>query len=172
MKHVVLFSGGAASYCAAKRVIERHNREDITLLYCDTKSEDEDLYRFLDDCESVLGRITRIAEGRDIWQVFKDERFLGNHLVDPCSKILKRQFGDKYINHHFHAPLTVLYVGFDWNEGHRFDTAKERRKPFVVEATLMEKPLLEKCDMLEIIKADGIKPPRLYEMGFAHNNCC
>lgn len=38
-------------------------------------------------------------------------------------------------------------------------------------AGVSEAPYLSKVDMLEVLKADGIEPPRLYAMGFAHNNC-
>lgn len=47
MKHVVFFSGGACSYCTAKRVIENVGKENVVLLFTDTKIEDEDLYRFI-----------------------------------------------------------------------------------------------------------------------------
>jgi hypothetical protein len=56
MTHVVFFSGGAGSYHAAKRVVERHGPKDVRLLFTDTLIEDADLYRFL--CEAaadVLG---------------------------------------------------------------------------------------------------------------------
>ena len=49
MKHVVFFSGGACSYCTAKRVIENVGKENVVLLFTDTKIEDEDLYRFIDE---------------------------------------------------------------------------------------------------------------------------
>jgi hypothetical protein len=49
MKRVVMFSGGAASWAAAKRVVERYGVDDVTLLFTDTLMEDEDLYRFLVD---------------------------------------------------------------------------------------------------------------------------
>lgn len=48
MKHIVLYSGGLGSYFTAKRLIERGiPKEDIVLLFTDTKIEDIDLYRFL-----------------------------------------------------------------------------------------------------------------------------
>lgn len=36
---------------------------------------------------------------------------------------------------------------------------------------MCEAPWMTKRDMLAWLKAEGIRPPRLYEMGFAHNNC-
>lgn len=47
IRHVVNYSGGICSWCAAKRVIERHGLEHTKLIFADTRIEDDDLYRFL-----------------------------------------------------------------------------------------------------------------------------
>lgn len=44
---VVMLSGGAGSWGAARRLADRHGPERLTLLFADTLIEDEDLYRFL-----------------------------------------------------------------------------------------------------------------------------
>lgn len=36
MKHVVMFSGGIASWAAATRVAKKHGTENLTLLFTDT----------------------------------------------------------------------------------------------------------------------------------------
>ena len=54
MKHVVMYSGGKASFLAAHRVKETYPGEDIQLLFTDTKTEDEDLYRFLEETATAL----------------------------------------------------------------------------------------------------------------------
>lgn len=101
MKHVVMFSGGLGSWAAARRVVDRHGTSDLVLLFTDTRVEDPDLYRFLDEAAAnVGGELVRIADGRTLWDVFRDERFLGNSRVDPCSKILKRKMADRWIAEH------------------------------------------------------------------------
>lgn len=57
MKHVVMFSGGAGSWAAAKRVAERHGTADLTLLFTDTLMEDEDLYRFLHEAAAAVSSL-------------------------------------------------------------------------------------------------------------------
>ena len=59
--------------------------ERLTLLFADTKTEDEDLYRFLPEAAANVldAELVITAEGRDIWEVFFDRRFLGNSRVDP-----------------------------------------------------------------------------------------
>ena len=53
MRYVVMYSGGASSYVAAKRTIAQFGRESVTLLFNDTKTEDADLYRFLDESSNT-----------------------------------------------------------------------------------------------------------------------
>lgn len=69
---------------------------------------------------ATMGRLHRvrwIADGRDPWQVFADERFIGNTKVDPCSKILKRELLDRWGREN--AQHDIHYVGLDWTEPHR-----------------------------------------------------
>lgn len=172
MKHIVSFSGGLGSYEAARRVIERHGVEDTLLLFADTRMEDADLYRFLSEAAGHLGaEIVTIADGRDPWQVFRAERYLGNHLVDPCSKILKRELLDRWTRANFRPDEVTLYLGIDWTEEHRFTRARERMQPYRLEAPLCDPPYLTKEEIKAGLRTIGIEPPRLYAMGFPHNNC-
>jgi hypothetical protein len=172
MSHVVMFSGGIGSWAAAARVIQKHGARDVTLLFADTRIEDGDLYRFLYDAERDLGvPITRIAEGRDIWQVFRDERFLGNSRVDPCSRVLKRQYMRKWIENNCDPATTTIYLGYEWSEPHRIERAARHWAPWKVESPLAEKPYITKPQMIEWAKSRGLQPPRLYSLGFSHNNC-
>ncbi len=119
--HIVSFSGGIASFFAAKRVVEKYGKENTILLFADTKMEDDDLYRFIKDCVKYLNvKLETIADGRDVWEVFKDVRFLGNSRIDPCSQILKRKLIKKWIEKNFDVNNIVMHVGLDWTEEHRF----------------------------------------------------
>jgi hypothetical protein len=167
-----MFSGGVGSWAAAKRVAERHGTADLTLLFTDTKMEDEDLYRFIDQAaENVGAPLVKIADGRSVWELFFAERMMGNSRADLCSRILKRELADDYLAEHFTPEDTTVYVGIDWSEKHRIDRLAELKRPWHYEAPLCDPPYLTKRDMLRILKAEGIEPPRLYAMGFAHNNC-
>ena len=53
--HVVFYSGGLASWATAMRVAEKHGTKNLKMLFTDTKMEDEDLYRFLDESAILLG---------------------------------------------------------------------------------------------------------------------
>jgi hypothetical protein len=167
-----MFSGGTGSWGAAKRVAERHGTDDLILLFADTLIEDEDLYRYLHEAAGDIGgELVRLEEGRDPWEVFFDRRYLGNTRVDPCSMVLKRDLMRKWLERECDPEDTIVYLGFDWTEVHRFDRAKPRWEPWRAEAPLCESPLISKEDLHAELEKAGIEPPRLYAMGFKHNNC-
>ena len=173
MHYICQMSGGVGSFFAARRTLERHGPENVTLLFADVKMEDEDLYRFLDDCERWLAHpVTRIAEGRDPWQVFADVKYLGNTRIDPCSRVLKRDFLRSWAEeHHPDASNATIVIGIDWTEEHRLKQAAGRYEPYGVWAPLCEPPYIDKAQMLQELADIGIAEPRLYGMGFPHNNC-
>ena len=175
-EQVVCFSGGIASWAAARRLRERLGAgAPLTLLFNDTLMEDPDLYRFLGEAAAdVEGDLVRTADGRDPWQVFHDERFLGNTRVDPCSKILKRQLTRSWLLERYDPATTDVSVGFTWDEQHRFDRAKvhwREKSGFELCAPLCEPPYLTRRQMESHLAARGIARPALYDLGFPHNNC-
>jgi hypothetical protein len=171
-QHVVSFSGGVCSFWAAQRVVEKFGRERVTLLFADTKMEDEDLHRFNREASDYLGvAITTIADGRTPWEVFRDERMLGNSRIDPCSKILKRQLLDRWHRANCVELATTVYLGLDWTEEHRLERVRAAKKGWHVEAPMMWPVPWDKRRMFCELEKIGIKPPRLYTLGFPHNNC-
>ena len=62
-----------------------------------------------------------LKDGRDVWDVFFDEKFLGNSRRDPCSKILKRREADRWLTKNCDPHNTICYVGIDFTEAQRFD---------------------------------------------------
>lgn len=172
MKHVVFYSGGAASWGAAMRVKERFGTDDLTLLFANTNTEDPDLYRFVRESVALVGgTFVELNDGRDIWQVFKDSRYLGNTRADPCSAQLKREPSRRWVTANCRPGGTVLYLGYDWTEEHRLVRTRKSWEGWRVEAPMCEPPRVWKMQILEQLQTYGIKPPRLYDLGFPHNNC-
>lgn len=169
-----MFSGGVGSWAAAKRVAERHGTHDLTLLFADTKTEDADTYRFMREAAAnVGGQLVEIAGGRNIWEVFRDVRYLGNTQADPCSLRLKRQPCDRWLVDNCDPDETVVYVGIDWSEVHRFDRLRVRRAEdlWTYEAPLCDPPYLTKDDLHYWAAREGIAKQRLYVLGMPHANC-
>lgn len=172
MKHVVQFSGGIGSWAAAMRVAAEHGTDDLVLLAADTKVEDPDLWRFVSDAGSLLGvEPIVVADGRTPWQVFADQRFVGNSRIAPCSVHLKQRPCRAWLTANADPANTMLYVGIDWSEQRRVPAIEKGWAPWQVRFPMCEPPYLTKQDMLDWAQAEGLRPPRLYEQGFAHNNC-
>lgn len=172
--YVMSFSGGICSWFAADLLIAQVGRANVTLLFADTKFEDADLYRFLDDVSTDWSLpIIRIAEGRTPWEVFFDNNYIGNSRVDLCSRILKRELLDRWTREHFSTRHTVRCVGLGYAERSRYIRfrARMRARGWKTEAPAMSRPYADKDFMLDALLNRGIEPPGLYADGFAHNNC-
>lgn len=172
MFHINFCSGGIGSYICGKRIAAKYGSDRIIHLFTDTRSEDPDLYRFLEESVQLTGGLLeKIADGRDIWQLFNDHNYIGNTRADICSKILKRDMAKKWIKERFHHYAVTLYFGIDHSERHRTVAISHNWKPYKVEFPLCQPPYMSKCEMLQECERDGINPPRIYDEGFPHNNC-
>ncbi|MFG1995230.1 hypothetical protein ACGFJ7_35175 [Actinoplanes sp. NPDC048988] len=168
--HVVQFSGGIGSWATAMRVAEEHGTDNLILLAADTKAEDPDLWRFVADAGAHLGvNPVIVADGRTPWQVFADQRFVGNSRIAPCSVHLKQKPCRRWLTKNADPERTVLYVGIDWNEQRRVPAIERGWSPWTVRFPMCEPPYLSKDQMLEWATAVGLTPPRLYQQGFTHN---
>lgn len=172
MKHIVMLSGGLGSWMAACRVREKIGDEQLICLFTDTSTEDDDTYRFVEDsAKNVRGELVWLRDGRNIWEVFEDKRMIGNSRIAPCSHVLKQDMSRKYLEANHSPDDTTIYLGIDWSEQHRYDRAKEKWLPWKVEAPLCDKPYLSKDNMIASARYYGMHIPKLYTLGFAHNNC-
>jgi len=87
------------SFAEAKSCVDRYGKENTLLLFADVRMEDPDLYRFIDDVVDFLGVELKVLDaGKTPWELFKERKFIGNHLVDICSSKLKREPLIKYID--------------------------------------------------------------------------
>lgn len=189
MKCVVFFSGGLMSWAAAKRAVAIYGAENTVLLFTDTLIEDPDLYRFLEEAAANVGApLVKIADGRDPWQVFNDEKLIGNTRADPCSKILKRLLGLAWLVANRDPTSTVLIFGIHYEESHRLEgkrwSKKDKRMVAAgvrsryrelgwpdVEAPMCDSPYMTPNDIRAWARLEGLRIPRLYDLGFSHNNC-
>lgn len=170
MTHIVAYSGGLSSFEVARLLVLQFGPQAVECVFTDTLTEDEDLYRFLQETISYLGvKLHHIAYGLDIWGVFREQRFHGNSRVDTCSKYLKRGMFREYLKD-IHPASSILYYGIETKEASRLLSLIERWAPFEVRAPLVGTDTTHEHILLTLDRI-GIAPPRLYEMGFEHNNC-
>lgn len=129
-----------------------------------------------------------LVEGRDPWEVFRDERYLGNTRADPCSKYGKREMLDRWRALVCDPADDVFLVGIGDHEKHRFYGGKGR--PGIL-ARMAERGWRYEAPLISIddnpawrdlppgtlalayspLEELGIAPPRLYAKGYMHNNC-
>lgn len=172
MKHVVSYSGGLNSFMVGKIVVDQFGPDDTFLVFTDTKTEDEDLYRFINQTVAHLGaEYISLADGRNVWQVFNDVKYMGNSRCDPCSKHLKKELFKNWLVGNFGPNECTLYVGMGWDECHRLVPMQERYSPYLVKAPLTEYPYFSKTDIIQYLDSINIEIPKLHKKGFSHNNC-
>jgi hypothetical protein len=170
--HVVSLSGGTASAVAAARVLERYGHSKVILWFADTSWEDEGLYRFLDDLERYWQHpIIRHREGPTPLEIAEKKSIIPNQKRAPCALELKIKPFTRYIKG-LPSPVTI-HLGLDWTEQHRSVRPKKEYESIpgvTVDLPLMWDPIARPPHRLETERW-GIKTPRLYDLGFSHNNC-
>lgn len=172
MKHIISFSGGIGSFMAAKRIVDQYGKENILCVFTDTKIEDADLYRFVDEAIKYLDcEFLRIEEGRTPWEVFFDEKYMGNSRFGNCTKRLKQIPFRKWLEDNYKPDECVVYLGIDWSESHRYERAIPHWEPYTVKAPMCNEPFVDKSEMLDFLNSINIEVPRLYKLGMSHNNC-
>ena len=172
MHHIVSLSGGTASAVAADRVLQKYGAADVTLWFADTSWEDEDLYRFLDDLESYWEQeIRKFKDGRTPLEVAEQRSIIPNQRRAPCSWELKIEPFVDFITE-IPKPLTI-HLGLDFTEQHRI--ARPKAEYEAIDGVTVDTPLLWNPVALPphriVTESWGIETPRLYKMGFPHNNC-
>ena len=127
MKHIVQFSGGAASAYVAKLTINEFGKDNVILLHHDTKAEDPDTYRFIDQVSNYLDKeILDVSDGRSLWEVIEDGNCLPSHFIPFCTQVLKLKPAER-----FYKTITesfVTYNGFGPDEWKRVAKATARSR--------------------------------------------
>lgn len=169
---IVMFSGGVTSWAAAMRCIDTYGKDKVVLAFADTMTENDDLYAFVDKATEQLDvPLHTIRDGRNVWEVFRDVRFLGNTRIDPCSRILKRDALRTWLHDNFTPETGVVVLGMDWTEGDRIAKTAKYWVPWTVEFPLNEPPYVDKEEWLRLAGEAGLPRNELYDAGLPHANC-
>ena len=157
------FSCGAASAVATKL-----SNPDV-IAYCHVGSEDKDNARFMRDCEEWFGKeitILKNPDYKDTWAVWEKKQYLAGIAGAPCTGALKIQ-----PRLAFERPDDIHIFGYT-ADGNDIRRAKALRENWDIS---VETPLIDrgitKAACLAMIHAAGIKPPRVYAMGYPNANC-
>lgn len=163
-RRISWYSCGAASAVATKLI-----QPDV-IAYCETGAEDADNQRFMRDCAVWFGQpITHLQnpDYPDTWAVWEKRRFLSGVAGAPCTGELKVA-----PRLEFQRPDDVHVFGYtaDAADVKRAKTLRENWPELTIETPLIDRGLT-KAACLAMIQSAGIKPPRVYAMGFHNANC-
>lgn len=124
---------------------------------------------------STMERMPQIHwthDGRDVWEVLNDKKFMSNSRIAHCSEYIKQKAAQKYVKKVFpDVENTILYLGIDWSEIHRMFAPSKNWFPYTALFPMVAEPLMVKEEMIEACEEIGIEQPKLYKLGFVHNNC-
>lgn len=169
-KVICWWSGGVTSAVACKLAIDLYGKENCSVIFIDTRNEDEDTYRFMRDCEKwyslPIEKITS-TKYESIQAVWIKNKSLNTATGAVCSSELKRRVREVWEKEN---EWKHQVFGFDLNEAKRAKSMalnNSHTKPIF---PLMMYGLYKK-DCVKIIEAEGITIPRVYSYGYLNNNC-
>lgn len=168
------WSGGITSAVACKLAINLYGVDNCKVIFIDTKNEDEDTYRFKDDCEkwynTKISTITAVGtKYKNIENVWKKYKSLNVAHGAICSSELKRRVREDWekTNKWKHQVFGFEFDKKEFNRAKSMVLNHAHTNPIF--------PLLmfgyNKEDCLSLINGAGLTPPRAYSWGFKNNNC-
>lgn len=169
---IAWWSGGADSAITCWLCLSWFGKENVRVVFIDTKNEDDDTYRFKKDCEGWYGcEIETISNKeygniKEVWYKFLSLNVATGAI---CSAELKRK-----VRQDFQNKNTFSYQAFG------YDCApKEIERAIAMKQNYPDsKPifpliyeLIGKGRAIKILQKNGIEPPDSYKMGYNNNNC-
>lgn len=164
------WSGGVTSAVACWLAIRLFGKENVKIIFMDTRNEDESTYCFFRACEKWYGVNIGVLSNpkyesiQEVWYKYLSLNVANGAI---CSSELKRDLRRKYENNNM---FSYQVFGFDIDEVRRVKgmvANNGKTNPIF--------PLLlfgySKKDCIDILIQNGIDPPRTYELGFNNNNC-
>lgn len=143
------------------------------------------MHRFIHEAADKLQLpLLKHSRGLTPPQLMVLQLFMANSRVGTCSKELKMKVASDFLKKgivpeeeewynkcflkedDFITDAT-LYFGIDFTEMHREEPIKHNWSPFKVDMPLIYKDI--NVDLS--LRKHGIRQPRLYDLGFTHNNC-
>jgi len=170
---IAWWSGGITSAITCWICINWFGLDNVRIIFMDTKSEDDDTYRFKSDCEKWYGKEIEVITNpgyddvEDVWFKHLSLNIASGAKCSEVMKITVRKRFEAVNKYSFQA------FGFDIDEIKRAKAMSANNpsaNPFFPLIALC----LAKKDCLTMLPNDlflTIRPPRTYQMGYLNNNC-
>lgn len=169
---VAWWSAGVTSAVACKMAIDKYGSDNVDLVYFHIASAHPDNKRFMSDCEKWYGKTIRTVSNDkydDQFDVIESTRFINGPYGAKCTGELKKNVRLKVQRDNDYE---AQVFGFEYsrkeiNRALRFaDQHPETNPQF-----LLIDARLTKQDCVNVIAAQGITIPKMYELGYPNNNC-
>lgn len=173
MKHVVMFSGGAASSVVAKMIADKYPQDTI-LLHTPTGAEHSDADRFREQVANFIGLpITEEKANKTLWEMVESYKQIPNDSLPYCTERLKLIPQDRFLKRlEAQGEGVIIYLGLGVDEWRRIQRvwARNQSKGRNAAFCLMDKRLTGE-DCKKIIRDEWkVCLPEPYKY-FEHNNC-
>lgn len=168
---VAWWSGGITSAVACYLALKKYGSE-CEVVFIDTRNEHPDTYRFLRDCAQWYGVEIRTIYREDykgpsgIWDKYQA---LVHARGAICSTMLKREVREWFQDT---DGTKAQIFGFETGkkEERRAENMRMNYPEIRPEFPLIEAGLSKK-DCLNMAQDAGVRPPKMYELGYSNNNC-
>ena len=164
---VAWFSAGVSSFVAA--YLAKPDR----IVYIDVANQHPDSYRFLRDCESVLGKEIEVIRDTkydaSVDRVIESRRYVNGPGGAPCTLHLKKRVREQWERDNWTGPMTYVW-GYDLGERKRAERLATNMQEFSHEFPLIEHGMT-KADCHALAEQLGVKRPVMYDLGYPNNNC-
>ena len=144
-------------------------------IYIDIKDQHPDSLRFIEDCESAIGKPIQVLRSNeytcvdDCVRAFGGFRNPGNGFA-PCTNWLKKRVRKEWENRN--KDYELIYVwGFDFKEKSRAERTVESNPQARHEFPLIDRNLSKEEVHGLFERTFPFKRPFMYELGYPNNNC-
>ncbi len=172
-KHIVMFSGGAASSVVAKMVADKYPNDTI-LLHTPSGAEHPDADRFREQVAKFIGLpITVESAKKTLWELVETRKYIPNNNLPFCTTELKLIPKDRFLKRLEKQGIDFIqYLGLGVDEWRRIQKVWARNQ---LDGRKVEFPLMDHkltgADCQKIIREEWkICLPQPY-MYLSHNNC-
>lgn len=173
MKVISWWSAGVTSAVATRLAIDEFGADNVIPIYFAIDSAHPDNDRFKKQCEEWYGREIIVERApdkyKDQFDVITKDKYVNGPAGARCTLVLKKRVRQRLERE---MDYSAQVFGFEYtkkevNRAIRFQEQYPDAKPlFPLIENKMNKP-----ECLYYLEKQGIKRPKMYELGYGNNNC-
>lgn len=172
MKVVAWWSAGVTSAVACKLALETYGADNVDIIYFKINSAHPDNERFKRQCEEWYGKEIEVVSStsyKDQFEVIEKTRYINGAQGARCTLELKKKvrYSIEAVRSYDHQIFGFEFDKKEINRALRFLEQYPDTNPVF---PLIERGLT-KPNCLHLLESNGIRRPKMYELGYPNNNC-